>query len=206
MHVLEWIGFLGLVVGSMSTSGWPAYVAWPKYFRARGPHGSPPTDYDILTQPELLSQFSDAQGRYGITPRSLRNFVASTITVNPGGTPSVIPIPLPGWTTANRPTGLVGPSMGYNYTLKQLDLWDDEAQEWVNPSFQGGLVAGSVTFGDRVSFQQPVGFSNTVGFLNQVNLGANVIVQGIPTSCPRTGNQLWNNGQTMSISPMGVSR
>jgi hypothetical protein len=196
---MRFLEILGLLIGSMSTSGWPSYVAWPRYFRSRAPQGSPPTDYEILTQSELLAQFSDAQGRYGITPRSLRNFVGSTIVTTPGGAP-VAPIPLPGWTTANRPTGLVGVAMGYNYDLKQLDLWDDVHQTWVNPAFQGGLVAGDVVFAGTASFQHAVGFSGETGFIGRVNLGANVYVAGLPNQCGTSG-RLYNNGGSMGVSP-----
>lgn len=170
---------LGLVLSSSSSmTNWPAWTAWPRYFRSRAPQGSPPTDYEILTQHELLAQFSDAQGRSGITPRALRNFVGSTVTTTPGGSPPTIPLPLPGWTTAERPVGMMGPAIGYNYDLRQIDMWDDRLGQWVNPAFQGGTVPGNVVF---------------TGEVRMPHLA--------PDCFGRERGTLWNNGLVVSICP-----
>ena len=192
MSILSW---LPMMLGSLTT--W--YRVGRQGITQGQLQGAPPVDYTILTQAELLASFSDAIGPDGITPRSMRNFVASTVTMNPGGIPPSIPLPLPGWTTATRPpaSSMVGPAIGFNYDLQQLDMWDDRLQTWVNPSFQGGIVGGVTTFANSVAFEGPV-----VGFTSQVTMYDGVIMPGLPATC--TGQQsgkLWNNGQTVSICP-----
>lgn len=177
------IELISLFIGSSTIDNWPSYTAWPRYFRSRAPQGTPPTDYEVLTQQELLSQFSDAQGRSAITPRALRNFVASTITTTPGGTPPSIPLPLPGWTTATRPVGMIGPAIGFNYDLQTLDMWDDKAGVWVNPSFNGGTVTGFTTFAGGVTLANPI---NLVG------------LPGSTTGLPE--GRMWNNGWMAGIT------
>lgn len=175
MRILDVLAFF---VGSNTITNWPTYTAWPRYWRSRAPQGTPPTDYETLTQHELLSQFSDAQGRNGITPRAMRNFVASTITTTPGGSPPSIPLPLPGWTTATRPTGMIGPAVGFNYDLQTLDMWDDRTGTWVNPSFNGGNVTGAVNF---------------VG---------SVVMNSLPVSCSgQASGTLWSNGHIVQVCP-----
>lgn len=166
----------GLFVGAIG-------VLWrsPTWGRSGG---LPPLDYTLKTQQELLASFSDAIGPRGITPRSMRDFVASTITTNPGGVPPSIPLPLPGWTTATRPTGMIGPAIGYNYDLRQLDMWDDRLGEWVNGSFGGGTVAGDTSFAGRVDFGDGVFFNNLSRQCVRANKG-----------------QVWNNGNNLSITP-----
>jgi hypothetical protein len=173
MGILEIVPLFGASLGVLWRS-----VSWGRT------GGTPPTDYTIRTQPELLDSFSDAIGPRGITPRALRDFVASTVTNTPGGVPPSIPLPLPGWTTANRPSGMVGPSLGYNYDLQQLDMWDDKLGQWVNPAFTGGTVSGNVTFAGSVNFQGPV------------------YARRLPRNCPRRTDRgrLWNNGQTVGVS------
>lgn len=146
--------------------------------------GSPPVDFTMRTQAELLASFSDAIGPDGITPKSMRDFVGSTVTMNPGGVPPSAPLPLPGWTTATRPTGMVGPCIGFNYTLNQLDMWNDQTQSWVNPAWTGGAVNNPAAFYGAVSFYGPV------------------IAPVLQDTC--TAQQvgtLWNNGNTVSVCP-----
>jgi len=71
-----------------------------------------------------------------------------------------------------------GPAIGYNYDLRQLDMWDDRLQQWVNPNFQGGTVGGDVIFEGSVTMPNIV--DNCWGM-------------------PR--GTLWNNGWTVSICP-----
>ena len=173
---------LAVLVGSLTNqfSTW-----WPPRSSTQGViQGAPPTDYTIRTQPQLLALFSDAVGPEGITPKSLRDFVGSTITMNPGGTPPSAPLPLPGWTTESRPTGMVGPAMGYNYDTQALDMWDDRAQQWVNPTFGGGTTTVPTHFGGPVMFTGPV------------------LMPNLPVTCTmQHSSTLWNNGQTVSIAP-----
>jgi hypothetical protein len=83
---------------------------------------------------------------------------------------------------------MIGPAMGYNYDLKQLDLWDDQAQEWINPSFNGGTVTGATTF---------VGSVNISG--NLVT-NSSVIMNNVPVTVSFPG-VVWNNGQILFLSP-----
>src|SRR5262249_35883396 len=108
--------------------------------------GVPPVDYTILNQQQLLASFSDAIGPDGITPRSLRNLVASTVTSNPGGSPPSAPMPMPGWTTSTRPTGMPGPAFGFNYDTGQMEIWNPQSGTWVSPAFTGGTVPNPTTF------------------------------------------------------------
>jgi hypothetical protein len=192
MNILHW---LGLFIGSAS-------APWSQWWNrgtgpARMPQGTPPMDYTVKTQPELLASFSDAIGPDGITPRSLRDFVASTVTTTPGGVPPSIPLPVPGWTTATRPVGMVGPAIGYNYDLKQLDMWDDHLQTWVNPSFQGGVVAGTTEFTGLVIFSgPPVGFDTDVVFE-----GGMIATNLSSTPAGQQAGQFWSNGQVVSVIP-----
>lgn len=174
---MSWLNYVGLLLGSV--------VTLPRW--ARMPHGVPPTDYTIRTQPELLSMFSDDAR---ITPRSMRDFVASTVTTNPGGGPCVVPIPLPGWTTAGRPTGLVGPAVGYNYDLRQLDLWDDSIGEWVNPSFSGGVVSGDTIFAGKVAVVGDVKLEGNVSIPHLHHLPHH-----------KSTGDLYRNGPIVSIIP-----
>lgn len=192
MSVLSWLGaFLGSTAFAPFSQWWNQGTG-PQPM----PQGSPPMDYNQLTQAQLLASFSDSIGPTGITPRSLRNFVASTITSNPGGSPPSIPMPLAGWTTATRPTGMVGPAIGYNYDLRQLDMWDDHLGQWVNPSFQGGLVGGATTFAS------PVTFDSSILVDGPITAADGIIAAGLPTSClGQNHGQFWNNGQTVSICP-----
>lgn len=200
---MSWIAsIIGFVLGTAVRSPWTTW--WNQGIGpVPMPSGTPPVDYTQLNQAQLLSQFSDAIGPNGITPRSLRNLVASTITPNPGGAPASIPIPLPGWTTATRPdtATLSNPVMGYNYTLQQLEIWDNEAGEWVNPGFVGGTVPGESTFTSNI---------HLLGH-TQMNAGANinggVAIQGnIKVWLPKSpvglkSGDLWNNGNTVSVVP-----
>jgi hypothetical protein len=145
--------------------------------------GAPPVDFTMMTQAQLLAQFSDAIGPDGITPRSMRNFVGSTVTMNPGGIPPAAPLPLPGWTTATRPTGMVGPCIGFNYDLNTLDMWNDQTQSWVNPAFNGGNVDYATSMLGGLSVQGP-------------------FIANLPTTCSgQASGTLWNNGNTVSICP-----
>jgi hypothetical protein len=192
MNILHLVGlFLGSVTAPWSQ--WWNRGTGP----ARMPQGTPPMDYTVKTQPELLASFSDAIGPDGITPRSLRDFVASTVTTTPGGSPPSIPLPVPGWTTATRPVGMVGPAIGYNYDLKQLDMWDDHLQTWVNPSFQGGTIAGETVFTGLVGFTGP-----SVSIESALFMGPVVIDNDLPTSpVGLQAGQFWSNGQVVSIIP-----
>lgn len=192
------LGLLSVFIGSLARSPWSQW--WNQGTGpARMPMGTPPMDYTVRTQPELLASFSDAIGPDGITPRSLRDFVASTVTITPGGVPPTIPLPLPGWTTATRPDGtnLVGPAIGYNYTLRQIDMWDDQLQQWVNPAFQGGLVGGDTEFAGNVlitgTLTSGAGGIVAESSISAPNLAASCLGQGSGT--------FWNNGQTVSICP-----
>lgn len=188
------LGWLSLLIGSV-TAPWSQW--WNRGTGpARMPAGTPPMDYTQMTQPELLASFSDAIGPDGITPRSLRNFVASTITSTPGGAPPSVPLLLPGWTTPTRPNGatLAGPAIGYNYTLRQLDMWDNEIQQWVNPSFQGGTVAG-VT-----QFLSPVNFGSSIGVDGPLTAYGVIQAPNMPTSnVGQTAGTFLNNGWTVAI-------
>lgn len=193
MSVIHWLGlFLGSVTAPWSQ--WWNRGTGP----ARMPMGTPPMDYTQKTQPELLASFSDAIGPDGITPRSLRDFVASTATTTPGGSPPTIPLLLPGWTTATRPNGanLAGPAIGFNYDLQQLDMWDNQLGIWVNPSFQGGVVAGATTFVSGVNFDSAIAVAGVV------SLGSTVIAPNLGSGCLGVASgTFWNNGQTVSICP-----
>lgn len=163
---------------------------------ARMPQGTPPVDYTPMTQADLLEQFSDAIGKKGITPRSLRNLVGSTVTTTPGGVPPTIPIPLPGWTTATRPTGMVGPALGYNYDLRQLDMWDDHTNSWVNPAFSGGTVSGATTFAAGVTF------SSTAQVAGTLTANGDIVAPNLPTSCSgKVTGTLNKNGNVVGVCP-----
>lgn len=194
MTMLEYIGlFFGSVTAPWSQ--WWSRGTGP----ARMPVGTPPMDYTQKTQPELLASFSDAIGPDGITPRSLRDFVASTVTTTPGGSPPTIPLLLPGWTTATRPNGanLAGPAIGFNYDLQQLDMWDNQLQIWVNPSFQGGTVAGDTVFVGSVGFAGP-----TVDINGVLSLGSTIVAPNLGSGCLGVASgTFWNNGNTVSVCP-----
>lgn len=161
----------------------PAGLVWRTNQSGGNVIGSPPVDFTMRTQAQLLASFSDAIGPDGITPKSMRDFVGSTVTMNPGGVPPSAPLPLPGWTTATRPTGMVGPCIGFNYDLQTLDMWDDQAGVWVNPAFNGGTVTNPAYFVGGITVTGPIVFD-------------------FPTSCSgQVSGQLWNNGQTVSICP-----
>lgn len=196
------LGWLGLLIGSV-TAPWSQW--WNRGTGpARMPAGTPPMDYTQMTQPELLASFSDAIGPDGITPRSLRNFVASTVTSTPGGAPPTIPLLLPGWTTPTRPNGatLAGPAIGYNYTLRQLDMWDDSIQQWVNPSFQGGIVAGNTQFLADVAFSSTIGVSGVASLDGTIYAGAGIVAPNIPASnVGQPVGAFLNNGWTVAINP-----
>lgn len=193
MNILSWIG---LFMGSLARSPWTQW--WNQGIGPRPmPSGTPPVDYTQLTQAQLLSQFSDAIGPNGITPRSLRNLVASTVTMQPGGSTNAIPLPLPGWTTANRPnvSGLAGPVIGYNYTLQQLDLWDNEAGEWINANFPGGFVPNAANFNSPV--QMNAGFNSNAGG----NITGNFVMHLAKSPVGLPSGTLWSNGNTVNIVP-----
>lgn len=194
MSILNWLSVFISSTAFAPFSQWWNQGTGPD----RMPMGTPPMDYSQMTQQQLLASFSDSIGPSGITPRSMRNFVASTITSTPGGAPPSIPQLLPGWTTATRPNGanLAGPAIGYNYTLRQLDMWDNQLQQWVNPSFQGGTVAGATTFVSGVTFDAAITVAGRATFSN------GVVAANLPTSCTgQVHGQFWNNGQTVSICP-----
>lgn len=174
---------LGLMFIGQIWSYVPAGSVWRTNGSPGNVIGSPPVDFTMRTQAELLASFSDAIGPDGITPKSMRDFVGSTVTMNPGGVPPSAPLPLPGWTTATRPTGMVGPCIGFNYDLQTLDMWDDQAGVWVNPSFNGGTVTGNTTFVGATYF-------------------AGQVVVTFPNTCAAVApGTLWNNGQTVGICP-----
>lgn len=168
---------------ALAFAGNVTFAPWSQWWNsavgpARMPQGTPPMDYVQRTQPELLALFSDSIGPGGVTPRTMRDFVASTVTVTPGGSPPTAPLPLPGWTTATRPVGMIGPSIGYNYDSHQLEIWDDRAQTWVNPSFNGGTVTNPVIF------------------------SGGIILNPLPPSCSgQATGTLWNNGRIVGICP-----
>jgi hypothetical protein len=186
MNLLD---LLGMFIGSVALSGWRANSP------SRLPQGIPPLDYTLMTQDELLVQFSDRVGSKAITPRSMRNLVASTVSITAGNLP-VAPIPLPGWTTENRPPPetMVGPAIGYNYDLCQLDMWDDRLQTWVNPSFQGGTVAGATVFAG------PVLFENAVDLDGPTVLSGPIFTDNLPTG-RQSKDQVWKNGTMLGVSP-----
>jgi hypothetical protein len=159
------------------------------------PSGTPPMDYTPMTQAQLLASFSDSIGPSGITPRSLRNFVGSTVTSTPFGTISAVPLPIPGWTTATRPVGMAGPVMGFNYTLQQLDLWDNLAGVWVNPGFNGGNVTGETVFSGPVEFSGP-----SIEVAAPVSFSGGISATNLPTSyAGKPSGTVVNNGNLLGL-------
>ena len=191
MQWLDTSAFLGLCSSLIGAIG----VLWrsPTWGRSGG---LPPLDYTLKTQHQLLASFSDAIGPRGITPRAMRDFVASTITTVPGGDSPSIPLPLPGWTSATRPTGMIGPAIGYNYDLRAIDMWDDRLGQWINPAFGGGTIGAPTRFAGPVAFDGPILANLPNGCFSDCDCG------GRCRGCDRASrNQLWNNGQTVSICP-----